>query len=153
MNSDFKDLLRLLHEEKVEYMIAGGYAVMYHSQPRYTKDLDIWIKPSQENARKLMRVFAKFGISLMGLSEEDFATSGTQLNLGVEPNQIDLLTIIPGLKFDEAWKTHVSTDAEGFPIYYLGKEALITAKKTAGRLQDLADIEEIGRADSQDNSL
>ncbi len=151
MNSDFKDLLRLLHEEKVEYLIAGGYAVMYHSQPRYIKHLDIWIKPSSENARKLMRVFAQFGIPLLELSEEDFSTAGTQLNLGVEPNQIDILTTIPGLDFDEAWETHVATEEE-FPIYYLGKDALIMAKKTAGRLQDLADIEEIGRADSQENT-
>lgn len=148
MNSDFKDLLRLLHEEKVEYLVAGGYAVIYHSQPRYTKDLDIWIKPSPDNAIKLMEVFAKFGIPLMGLTQEDFSTTGTQLNLGVEPNQIDLLTVIPGLEFEDANITRVTTTDEGFPIHYLGKEALIIAKKTAGRLQDLADIEEINRADS-----
>ena len=148
MNSDFKDLLRLLHEEQVDYLVAGGYAVIYHSQPRYTKDLDVWIKPSPENARKLMQVFANFGIPLMGLTIEDFATPGTQLNLGVEPNQIDLLTTIPGLEFDSAYETRVTTNDEGFPIHYLGKEALILAKQTAGRLQDLADIEEMNRADS-----
>ena len=148
MNSDFKDLLRFLDEEKVSYMIVGGYAVIHHSQPRYTKDLDIWIKPSLENADSLMRVFEKFGIPLMGLTREDFAEVGTQLNLGVEPNQIDLLTVIPGLDFDQAWKNHVTTDAEGFPIHYLGKSDLITAKKTAARPQDLADIEEIRRAHS-----
>jgi hypothetical protein len=148
MNSDFKDLLCLLHEEKVEYLVAGGYAVIYHSQPRYTKDLDIWIKPSAENANRLMRVFAKFGIPLIGLHEEDFASVGTQFSLGAEPNQIDLLTVIPGLAFDQAWETHVTTEAEGFPIYYLGKEALIVAKKTAGRLQDLADIEEMERTET-----
>lgn len=129
-------------------MVAGGYAVIYHSQPRYTKDLDVWIKPSPENARKLMQVFARFGIPLMGLTEKDFATTGTQLNLGVEPNQIDMLTVIPGLEFDNAWETHVTTEEEGFPIHYLSKQALITAKTTSGRLQDLADIEEINRADS-----
>jgi len=148
MNSDFKDLLRLLNEEKVNYLIAGGYAVIYHSQPRYTKDLDVWIKPSLENAKKLMRVFAKFGIPLMGLSEDDFAVKGTQLNLGAEPNQIDLLTVIPGLEFDEAWEHHVTTTEEGFPIYYLGKTSLIIAKQTAGRPQDLADLDELRRADS-----
>lgn len=148
MNSDFKDLLRLLHEEKVEYLVAGGYAVIHHSQPRYTKDLDVWVKPSTENARRLMRVFARFGIPMVNLTEEDFAAVGTQLNLGVAPNQLDILTVIPGLEFDPAWETRAVTEEEGFPIYYLGKEALITAKKTAGRLQDLADIEEINRADS-----
>lgn len=145
MNSDFKDLLRLLHEEKVEYLVAGGYAVIYHSQPRYTKDLDIWIKPSLENADKLMQVFAKFGIPLMGLTKEDFSTAGTQLNLGAEPNQIDLLTTIPGLEFDAAHITRVTTTDEGFPIHYLGKPDLIKAKQTAGRPQDLADLDELGR--------
>ena len=150
MNSDFKDLLLLLDEEKVEYLIAGGYAVIYHSQPRYTKDLDIWIKPSNENARRLMLVFARFGIPLVGLSEEDFAISGTQFSVGAEPSQIDLLTVIPGLEFDTAWESRVTTHSEGFPIHYLGKEALITAKKTAGRMQDLADIEEIQRAGQEE---
>lgn len=147
MNSDFKDLLRFLNEEKVSYMIAGGYAVIHHSQPRYTKDLDIWIKPSLENADALMRVFQKFGIPLLGLTRDDFATVGTQLNLGVEPSQIDLLTVIPGLEFDQAWPSRVTTTEEGFPIHYLGKSDLITAKKTAGRPQDLADLDELRRAD------
>ncbi len=98
MNSDFKDLLRILDEEKVEYLVVGGYAVIFHSHPRYTKDLDIWINPTPENASKLMRVFRAFGLPLIGgLTEDDFATEGTQLNLGVPPNQIDLLTSIPGL--------------------------------------------------------
>jgi hypothetical protein len=148
MNSDFKDLLRILNEEKVEYLVAGGYAVIFHSQPRYTKDLDVWIRPSKENASKLMRVFKRFGIPMIGgLSEDDFTIVGTQLNLGVEPNQIDLLTVIPGLEFEAAWKNRSTTDEEGFPIHYLGREDTITAKRTAGRLQDLADIEEIQRLD------
>ena len=94
-----------------------------------------------------MRVLQKFGIPLMGLTRDDFATVGTQLNLGVEPSQIDLLTVIPGLDFDQAWEGHVTTDGEGFPIYYLGKPDLIKAKQTAGRPQDLADLDELRRAD------
>ena len=148
MNSDFKDLLRILHEEEVRYLIVGGYAVIYYSQPRYTKDIDIWLEPSGQNAEKMMRVFASFGIPMLGLNKEDFATAGTQLSLGVEPNQIDLLTTIPGLQFEQSWLTKETTEEEGFPIHYVGKEPLIVAKKTAGRLQDLADIDEIRRADS-----
>lgn len=85
---------------------------------------------------------------MLGLKVEDFAIVGTQLNLGVEPNQIDLLTVIPGLEFESAWSTRSTTEEEGFPIYYVGKKPLIIAKKTAGRLQDLADIDEIRHADS-----
>lgn len=148
MNSDFKDLLQNLHEFDVRYLVAGGYAVIHHSQPRYTKDIDIWIDPSRENAGNLMKAFLKFGIPMVGVTEEDFATPGTQFNIGVAPCEIDFLTTIPGLAFSEAWENRVVSDEHGFPILYLGKEDLIVAKQTAGRLQDLADIEEIRRADT-----
>ena len=147
MNSDFKDLLRILHECDVRYLVVGGYAVIHHSQPRYTKDLDIWLEPSPENAHKLMRAFFAFGIPLLGVTEADFATPGTQFYLGVPPCAIDFLTTIPGLDFDSAWPNRVISEQQDFPICYLGKSDLIRAKQTAGRLQDLADIEELQRAD------
>jgi hypothetical protein len=148
MNSDFKDLLRSLHECDVRYLVAGGYAVIHHSQPRYTKDIDIWLEPTSENARKLMRAFRVFGIPMVGVTEEDFATPGTQFNLGVAPCEIDFLTTIPGLEFESAWSNQVISSENDFPIYYLGKADLIRAKQTAGRLQDLADIDELRRADA-----
>lgn len=146
MNSDFKDLLRILAECEVRYLVAGGYAVIHHSQPRYTKDIDIWIEPDRANARRLMRAFQSFGIPLLGLAEDDFATTGTQLSLGVAPSRIDLLTTIPGLEFSAAWDNRVISTEVDFPIYYLGKSDLIISKQTAGRLQDLADIDELRRA-------
>lgn len=148
MNSDFRDLLRSLHECEVRYLVAGGYAVIHHSQPRYTKDIDIWLEPSAENARKLMRAFLQFGIPMIGVTEADFAQPGTQFNLGVPPCAVDLLTTIPGLEFKAAWANRVISDEDDFPIYYLGKADLIKAKKKAGRPQDLADLDELGRADS-----
>jgi hypothetical protein len=149
MNSDFKELLQSLHECEVRYLVAGGYAVIHHSQPRYTKDIDIWLEPTPENARKLMRAFRIFGIPMIGVTQEDFATPGTQFNLGVAPCQIDFLTSIPGLEFAPAWENKVTSQEHDFPIHYLGKADLIRAKQTAGRLQDLADIEEINRADGR----
>jgi hypothetical protein len=148
MNSDFRDLLRSLHECEVRYLVAGGYAVIHHSQPRYTKDIDIWLEPSAENARKLMRAFLQFGIPMIGVTEADFAQPGIQFNLGVPPCAVDLLTTIPGLEFEAAWANRVISDENDFPIYYLGKADLMTAKKTAGRPQDLADLDELGRAGS-----
>lgn len=127
-------------------MVAGGYAVIHHSQPRYTKDLDIWLEPTEINAAKLMRVFRKFGIPMIGLTKEDFAIPGTQFQLGVPPCAIDLLTTIPGLEFSSAWESRVTSMEDGIPILYLGKSDLIRAKQTAGRMQDLADIEELRRA-------
>ena len=152
MNSDFRDLLRTLHEEKVRFLVAGGYAVIHHTQPRYTKDIDIWVEPSTENARLLMRALAKFGISLIGLTEADFAEPKTQLSVGVAPSEIDLLTSIPGLDFHAAWENKVISNEHGLPIPYLGKSDLITAKITAGRNQDLADLDELRRADPQGDS-
>jgi hypothetical protein len=146
MNSDFKDLLRSLHECDVRYLVAGGYAVIHHSQPRYTKDIDIWLEPEPENARKLMQAFRIFGIPMVGVTQEDFATSGTQFSLGVPPCAVDFLTTIPGLNFNSAWPNRVISEENDFPIHYLGKSDLIIAKQTAGRPQDLADLDELRRA-------
>jgi hypothetical protein len=148
MNSDFKDLLRILGECNVRYLVVGGYAVIHHSQPRYTKDIDIWLEPTPENSRNLMRAFLSFGIPMHGVAQDDFATPGTQFSLGVAPCIIDFLTTIPGLEFQLAWENKVTSSENDFPVHYLSKSDLIMAKRTAGRLQDLADIEELQRADS-----
>ena len=148
MNSDFKDLLRLFAVEGVEYLIIGAYAVNHYTQPRYTKDLDLWIKPSFENAERIERVFAVFGIPLIEVTKEDFSDEGLQYAVGVPPCMIDFLTSVPGTPpFDKAWEDRTTEIVDGFEVHYLGKNDLIAAKKTAGRLQDLADIDEIHRAD------
>ena len=117
MNSDFKDLLQSLHACEVRYLVAGGYEVIHHSQPRYTNDIDLWIEPTPGNARKLMQAFRLFGIPLADISEEDFATPGTPFSLGVPPCAIDFLTNIPGLDFDQAWLGKVSSLENDFPVY------------------------------------
>lgn len=147
MNSDFKDLLQSLHESKVRYLVVGGYAVIHYAQPRYTKDIDIWLEPSAENSARLMKAFAHFGIPLVGVTQDDFAIDGTQFSIGVPPCEIDFLTTIPGLIFEKCWEVRVSSDENDFPIYYVSKSDLITAKQVAGRPQDLADIDELKRAD------
>ena len=146
MNSDFRDLLQILGDFKVEYLIAGDYAVIHHSQPRYTKDIDLWIQPSEENAAKLMRAFYEFGLPLIDITEADFAQPRVQYSIGVAPCVIDFLTSIPGLEFEPSWKNKVICRENDFDIYYLAKQDLIKAKQTAGRPQDLADIDELRRA-------
>jgi len=148
MNSDFKDLLRLLSEEEVEYLVVGGYAVIFHSQPRFTKDLDIWLRPTTANATRVLRVFRRFGLPLMGgATVDDFASEGFQYAIGRPPSMIDFLTTIPGLDFEECWENRVTASEAGHSVIFLSKEDLIRAKRAAGRLQDLADIEELERAD------
>lgn len=91
MNSDFRELLQSFARHNVKYLIVGGYAVIHYSQPRYTKDLDLWIEPSAENARAVVRAFAEFGIPLIDITEKDLATEGTQFVLGVAPVMLDFL--------------------------------------------------------------
>lgn len=147
MNSDFKDLLRIFAEEQVEYLVVGGYAVIHYTQPRYTKDIDLWLKPSVENAVRVARAFQKFGIPLIEVTQDDFAHEGLQYVIGVSPCQIDFLTTLPGIPgFDVAWQERSTATSEGVPIHFLGKSHLVLAKQGAGRPQDLADLDEIRRA-------
>jgi hypothetical protein len=152
MNQDFKELLQVFAELDVEYLIAGGYAVIFHTQPRYTKGLDLWIKPSPENAKRLQRAFYKFGLPMVEVSVDDFAQEGIQFSVGVEPCCLDFLTTIPGLAFDEAWRNKVTETSLGFPVHYVGMKDMKTAKRTAGRLVDLADIEELERAEKANSN-
>lgn len=150
MNSDFKDLLRIFAEEQVEYLVVGAYAVIHYTQPRYTKDIDLWIRPSVENASRVARAFRRFGIPLVEVTQDDFAHEGLQYVIGVPPCQVDFLTSLPGAPdFVTAWNSRATATGEGISIHFLGKADLIAAKQTAGRLRDLADIEEIHRIDKK----
>jgi hypothetical protein len=146
MNSDFKDLLRLFAKHEVRYLVVGGYAAMHYSQPRFTKDLDLWLEPTKDNASRVMRAFAEFGMPLIDVTPEDFARSSFQYMIGRAPVLFDFLTSLPGLRFSSNWGKRVIDDSEGFPIHYLSRAALIKAKKQAGRPQDIADLDEIRRA-------
>lgn len=147
MNQDFKELLQTFAELNVEYLVARGYAVIFHTQPRYTKDLDLWIRPSAINAERIAKAFLKFGLPLVEVTTLDFETEGLQFSVGVEPCCLDFLTTIPGLDFEAAWKNRIIDETLGFPIYYVGLTDMKIAKKTAGRLVNLADIEELERAE------
>jgi hypothetical protein len=147
LNQDFKELLHLFAEHEVEYLIAGGYAVVHHAQPRYTKDLDLWINPSAGNSQRIGKAFMKFGVPLVEVTLEDFASDGLQFMIGIEPNAIDFLTTIPGLAFSDAWVNRVVDESLGFPVFYMSKPDLITAKLASGRQVDLADVEELRRSD------
>jgi hypothetical protein len=143
MNSDFKELLQEFSNAGVEYLIVGGYAVMHYSQPRYTKDLDLWLNPTAENARRVSNSFRAFGIPLQEITEADLAVSGTQYVIGREPMQIDFLTSLPGLEFMPCWERRVTALLGQIPVHYLSKADLQLAKATAGRKRDWADLEEL----------
>src|SRR5687768_14396921 len=102
LNPDFRDMLFALSAEKVEFLVVGAYALAAHGHPRATGDLDLWARPSAENAHKLLRALAAFGAPLESIREADLTTPGNVLQVGVEPRRIDLLTAIDGVEFDDA---------------------------------------------------
>lgn len=139
---EFKELLSTFNEHDVKYLVVGAFAVMVYSEPRYTKDLDVWVDASRENAGKVFAALREFGAPLTGLTEEDFAEDGFY-QMGRPPSRIDVLMSLDGLDFKSSWENRYAAQFRGVPINYIGKEDLLKNKKLAGRFQDLADIENI----------
>jgi hypothetical protein len=150
MEKDFRDILFALNAHKAKYLVVGGYAVSAHSEPRATKDLDLWIKTDPENSLAVYRALLQFGAPLDGISAEDFnQRAQTGFQIGVAPVRIDLLHHIDGLTFDEAWENRVEGMLdENIPVYLISREDLVKNKLESGRPRDLLDIKAI-RAASQ----
>jgi hypothetical protein len=140
MSSDFAELLRLFNDSNVRYLIVGGYAVMLYSEPRYTKDLDIWIDASAENSVKVFGALAEFGAPLSGLSADDFAHEGFFYQIGLPPSRIDIVMSIDGVKFEEAWPNRTKAEIGGQQCWFIGRKDLITNKRASGRHIDLHDV-------------
>ncbi len=145
LNSDFEDFFRLLNEHGVEYLIVGGYAVSFHSTPRYTKDIDILLRPSIDNARRAIAAMTEF-IGAPDLTPERLARPGKVLMFGVPPTRIDVLSSIDGCSFAKAWPRRVESRYGRQKVWFLGLNDLIRAKKAAGRDQDRIDVERLLRA-------
>ncbi len=149
MYPDFKELLSVLNEHRVKYLVIGAYAVSIHAQPRATKDLDILIKADMENANAVFAALAEFGAPLQNLTSADFANEGPFFRMGREPVGVDIFTVIPGVEFDAAWQRRVEEiidPQKGLKASFLSREDLIAAKLAAGRPQDLADVDAIRKA-------
>ena len=145
MNSDFREILLLFAKHEVKYLIVGGYAAMHYSQPRFTKDLNIWLQPDSANITPIMSAFQEFGMPLIDVCPEDFGREGLQYMVGRSPVLFDFLTSLPGMDFSVCWQTRNTVMDEEFPIFYMDIDSLIKAKKLAARPQDLIDIAEIQR--------
>jgi hypothetical protein len=145
MNSDFKDLLSLFNRNDVRYMIVGGYAVMQYTEPRYTKDLDVWIDASPENADRAFRALAEFGAPLVGLTPADFAREGFFYQLGRPPARVDILMSVDGLSFEEAWENRHESAVGGQAAWFIGRADLIKNKRATGRHIDLHDADLLGQ--------
>lgn len=143
MNSDFKELLKIFGKQKVKYLIIGGYAVAKHAEPRYTKDLDIWISNSRENAEQVFQSLKDFGAPLTNITVEDFTIPTLVFQIGIEPSRIDILMGLKGLDFDECWERRSISQIGGLEIYFISLDDLIFNKQLAGRPQDLRDAENL----------
>lgn len=141
VNSDFKELLRIFNDHQVRYLVVGGYAVIKYAEPRYTKDIDLWVNADRDNAAAVYQALSAFGAPLVGLTENDFAHEGYFYQLGVAPVRVDVLMSIPGLKFEQAWEKRVMVDFDGIMIPFISKQDLITSKVASGRPQDLIDAQ------------
>lgn len=119
MNSDFKEILRAFNAAKVRYLVVGGYAVMKYTEPRYTKDIDLWVEPTPRNARLVVQALKAFGAPLVGLTEADFSGEGFVYQMGRPPARVDILMSIDGVRFADAWRNRVKTDFDEVPTMSL----------------------------------
>ncbi|MFN3652697.1 MAG: hypothetical protein ACK47B_24225 [Armatimonadota bacterium] len=146
VSQDFREFLQLLNENQVRYLVVGGYAVAYHGNPRFTKDIDLWIDRTRPNAERLLSVLREFGFGDLGATIEDFLQDDQIVQLGRPPNRIDLLTSVPWVEFDACYQAKVLADDQGLTVPLIDLRSLIRAKEASGRLQDLADVEKLEEA-------
>jgi hypothetical protein len=145
MNADFLDLLTALNVAEARFLVVGAYAVGVHGRPRATKDLDIWIEASADNARRVMQALRDFGAPLGDLAESDLETPGTGFKMGEPPSRIDILTQIEGVRFEAAWPRRIATSFGSVTCGVIGRDDLLVNKRAAGRPQDLADVAALER--------
>ncbi len=143
MNKDFKEFIQLLNANNVKYLIVGGYAVGFHGYPRYTKDLDVWLLVSEENAEKIINTLKQFGFGGVGLNKTDFLKTDEFVQLGYPPNQIDLVTSCDGVEFSECYKSKLEIEIDDTTINFIDLDNLRKNKKASGRPQDIADLDNL----------
>ena len=143
LNRDFKEFIESLNKNNVKYLVVGGYAVAIHGHPRYTKDLDIWIAKEPENAANLVHALHDFGFGSLGLEAGDFLKPDQVIQLGEPPLRIDLLTSVEGLEFESCYPRRLCVNIEGTQVNFIDLENLKTNKRSVGRPQDLADLQNL----------
>lgn len=145
INPDFRDLLRDLSDAGVRYLVVGAHALIYHTEPRYTKDLDIWVEPTEANAARVWRALNRFGAPVAGVKPADFTDPNLVYQIGIEPNRIDVMMGVQGVTFKTAWRRRIRTTYGEVRVYVLSREDLVRAKRSAGRPQDLLDLDRLKR--------
>ena len=140
LNEDYKEMLQLLLEEQVDFIIVGAYALGTHGYPRATGDIDIWVKPNDTNSKKLYKALARFGTPLDQIKLDDFSTEGIIFQIGVIPRRIDIITKIDGVTYEEADEDKIIVEVEGLKIPVISLNKFIKNKMATGRENDELDI-------------
>ena len=139
LDADLRALLALLTEHRVEYLVAGGHAVAFHGYPRFTEDLDLYVRAEPENASRVVAALEAFGFGSLGLTVADFVADDRVVQLGRAPNRVDFLTRLWGVDFEGAWSRRVGGELGDVAVWILSRSDLIKNKRATGRPQDLAD--------------
>ena len=141
LNKDLREFIELLNSTGVEYLVVGAFAVAWHGHPRFTNDIDFFLRPSSANGESVLTAIRAFGFGALDLTIEDFSRPDRVVQLGVPPNRIDLITSIAGVSFDRAWEGRAQGSIEGIPVQFVGLEDLILNKESTGRPKDLGDAD------------
>ena len=147
---DFRELLKLFEKHKIRYLIVGGYAVMKYSEPRFTKDLDVFIATDQDNANNVYAALKEFGAPLANLTPDDFAHKDYFYQMGRPPLRVDIMMSIPGIEFDEAWGKRETVELDDLKIFFISRSDLIRAKEASARPQDKIDADKLKEAEQLD---
>ncbi len=145
VNRDFSELLSAFANARVRYLIVGAHAVAYHAEPRFTKDLDLWVDPSTTNAAKVWAALSQVGAPLKGVTVDDFADPELMSQIGIEPNRIDIMMGISGVRFETAWPARVRSKYGDVSVHIISRTHLLRSKRAAGRPKDLLDITNLTR--------
>jgi predicted nucleotidyltransferase len=143
LHKDLREFIELLNSHRVEFVVVGGHAVAFHGYPRYTGDIDFFVRPELDNGHRILTAIQAFGFDNIEIKADDFASPDKIIQLGYPPNRIDLLTSISGCDFEEVWSSRIETRLDGIPVSFIGKDALIKNKQASNRSKDLADVEKL----------
>jgi hypothetical protein len=144
MNQHFVEILKAFRDERVEHLVIGAHALAAHGHVRATLDIDLWVKPTAENAERVWQALRRFRAPLSKMKISDFAEPGVLYQIGLPPSRIDIMTSVTGLTFEAAWPNRVMATFGDVEAPVLGLDDMRKAKRAAGRLKDLADLEELG---------
>lgn len=145
LDPNFADFLKSLNAQCVEYLVVGGYAVGYHGFVRATGDLDVFVRPSAENAERLLAAFKDFGLDVPELTAAVFMEPGRIVRIGVPPVRLEVMNAISGVSFDDCFGQRIEESIAGLRICFIDRESLLVNKRAAGRPKDLADIDALTR--------